>query len=113
MYDKLVRLMYDMQMLIQGLFCLATPIGLSVLASWLLVTYAAVGAWIYALLVVLGTFVGLFSMISFILKVSRQSAALARAAEEKEKQRRRARRAHRSEQESAPAPSDTKDGRAH
>ncbi len=109
MYGKFVRLLYDMQMLVQGLFCLASPIGLSVLGAWLLVTYASVGTWIYALLVVSGTFIGLYSMISFILKVSRQSAALERAAEEKEKQRRRARRLSQTSAKEAKDLSDTTD----
>jgi|GEM_PF-2959497 len=92
MYGKLVRVMYDLHMALQALFCLALPIALAVGGGFLLVTYAALGEWIYAVLIPLGVFSGLWSMIRFLLTCARQMRAMEAARERAAAERRRAKR---------------------
>ena len=67
MYRKLVSALYVLNIVSQAIFTLATPIALGALASYLLVKYASVPSWIWAVLVTLGALTGLYSMIKFIL----------------------------------------------
>ena len=92
MYNKMVRFLYGVQVLMQAIACLLTPIALGTLGAWLLVRYALVDTWIYAVLILVGTLIGLWSMIRFVLKVSAQLSAIDRASEQKERERRRAQR---------------------
>ena len=64
---KIVNAAYILNIVSQAFFNLAFPIGVGVLGSFLLVKYASVGSWIYALLVVLGAVIGFYSMIKFVL----------------------------------------------
>ncbi len=59
--------MYVLNIVFQAFLNLAVPIGLGVLISWLLTTYAAAPGWIYAPIVIFGVLVGFLSMIKFIL----------------------------------------------
>ncbi|MBO5101905.1 MAG: hypothetical protein J6C39_05170 [Clostridia bacterium] len=70
MYKGLVGALYVLNIVFQAFLTLLTPIGLGVLLSWLLVTYAGVGGWIYAVLVILGVISGLISMVKFVLTAS-------------------------------------------
>ncbi len=70
MYSRLVSAMYALNLLISALFCLLTPIGLLTAAAWLLNTRCGVGEYVYAILIPLGTAVGLISMIRFLLRSS-------------------------------------------
>ena len=63
-------------MAVQAIVSLASPIGIGILSAWLLDKYTEVGAWIYVVLIVLGVLLGLYSMVSFILKTSRAIEAL-------------------------------------
>ena len=85
MYGKLVRVLYDVHMVFQAIFCLLLPIGLAVGGAYLFVRYLSVGEWIYALLISLGVLAGLWSMVRFLLKTAAQVRALeaARAREKK------------------------------
>ncbi len=67
MYKNFISVMYILNILWQSLFSLAFPIFLGFGAAWLLVTYAGTPTWIYALLGVLGTLLGFYNMIKFIL----------------------------------------------
>lgn len=67
MYGKFVSAMYLLNIIFQSFFDLALPIGLSILASWLLVEKAGADGWIYAPLVIVGVAIGFTSMIRFIL----------------------------------------------
>ncbi len=89
MYSKLVRFVYGLQLFSQGLFCLLLPPAMGVGGAWLLVHYAQLGEWIYALLITLGALCGLWSMIRYILKVSVQVQAMDRADEERRRAERR------------------------
>ncbi|MCQ2413828.1 MAG: AtpZ/AtpI family protein [Clostridia bacterium] len=84
MKNKHILAVYQINMMIQAVFDLLCPIGLCTLAAWYFVTKrAAVGEWLYAVLILLGVFIGIWSMISFILKATAQIRAL--EAQEKEK----------------------------
>ena len=67
MYRKLINSMYVINILLQSLFNLATPILLMLGLSWLLVSKLSAPSWLYALLGVLGVLVGLVYMIKFII----------------------------------------------
>ena len=66
-YTGFFNALYVLNIAWQAIVSLAVPIGLGVLASYLLVRYAKVPDWIYAPLTVLGAFSGIYSMIKFIL----------------------------------------------
>ena len=70
MYKKLVSALYVLNIVSQAIFTLALPIGLGVLASYLLTKHAGAPSWIWALLIVLGAMSGLYSMIKFILSAT-------------------------------------------
>ena len=80
MYGKFVSAMYLLNIIFQSFFNLAAPIGLSILASWLLVEKAGADGWVYAPLVLVGVAIGFVSMIRFILSATR---ALDRLEEQK------------------------------
>jgi F0F1-type ATP synthase assembly protein I len=75
-YRKFVTPIYLLNMTVQALVSLASPIGIGIFSAWLLDKYTEVGPWIYVVLIVLGVLLGLYSMISFILKASRAIEAL-------------------------------------
>ncbi len=70
MYKKFINAFNLLNVLLQALYSLAFPIGVGALASFLLVKYAYAPKWIWAVLLVIGTFCGLFSMIKFILSAT-------------------------------------------
>lgn len=67
MYKGIVNALYLLNIIFQSFLNLLTPIGLGLLFSYLLTTYAGAPSWIWAVFTVFGVFVGLFSMIKFIL----------------------------------------------
>ena len=64
---KTVNALYVINIMTQAIFDLASPIGLGVLASWLLVRYADAPRYIYAILLPVGAILGLYNMIRFLL----------------------------------------------
>jgi TRAP-type C4-dicarboxylate transport system permease small subunit len=67
MHGKYITPIYLLNIIFQSFFDLAFPIGLAILASWLLVEKAAAPGWIYAPLTIAGVAIGFSSMIRFIL----------------------------------------------
>jgi hypothetical protein len=67
MYKGLVTALYLLNIIFQSFLNLLTPIGLGLLISYLLTAYAGAPSWIWAAFTVFGVFVGLFSMVKFIL----------------------------------------------
>jgi F0F1-type ATP synthase assembly protein I len=63
-------------MIIQSLVSLLSPIAILFVAAKLLNEKASVGPWIYVVLIMLGVFIGLYSMISFIIKTSKAIEAI-------------------------------------
>ncbi len=84
MYRKFVSAMYILNILLQSLFNLATPILLMLGLSWLLVSKCSAPAWIYAILGVFGVLVGFVSMIKFILSASASLERLEKEREERD-----------------------------
>lgn len=67
MYKRFVNALYVLNILFQSLYTLALPIGVGALVSYLLTEYTSCPKWIWAVLLMLGVFCGLFSMIKFLL----------------------------------------------
>lgn len=67
MYKKFISALYVINIVSQAIFTLLTPIALGIGLSWLLVRYASVPSWIYAVLITLGALIGFYSMIKFVL----------------------------------------------
>lgn len=67
MYKGVVNALYLLNIIFQSFLNLLTPIGVGLLLSYLLTSYAGAPSWIWAVLTVFGVFVGLISMIKFIL----------------------------------------------
>ena len=85
-----IRSMYLWNIVIQSIVSLLSPIAILVAVAWLLSERAGVGSWIYAVLILLGVFVGLVSMVRFLLGASRALDSLERehaAKEKKDKER--------------------------
>ena len=68
---KFIHIMHWVNIVFQSLFSLLFPVALGVGGAYLLVRYLSVGEWIYAVLILLGFFSGLVSMVRFILIASR------------------------------------------
>ena len=81
MYKRFVNSLYVLNILFQAIFTMLVPIGLGALIAYLLTAHAGVGGWIWALLLILGVFTGLYSMIKYILTAM---AALERLEKEQE-----------------------------
>ena len=75
-----------LNIIIQSFFNLLTPMGLSILVSWLLVEKAGLPVWIYAVLIILGVAVGFYSMVRFLISAL---AALERLEKEQEERKRK------------------------
>ena len=88
MYSKFVHAFYYFNIIVQSVFSLLCPVGLLTLLAWFLTSRGYVGEWIYAVLILFGIAIGLFSMFRFISDATAQVRALERAAEEKKKAKR-------------------------
>ena len=82
-YGKFVNAVYIVNVVIQGFFSLVFPMGLGLLAAWLLVDKAGAPVFLYPVLIVLGTLIGLYSMVRFILDTMTAVERLDRQREEK------------------------------
>ena len=84
-YKKIITPLYVINIAFQSLISLVSPIAIMFLISWLLVKYTAVGTWIYALLIMIGVFSGLYSMVSFILSATRALEAIEKSSLQEDK----------------------------
>ena len=85
LYTKFVHTLYYLSIIAQSVFSLLFPVGLLTWLSWLLTSKGYTGEWIYAVLILLGFAIGLFSMFRFITAATRQVRALEKEAEEKQR----------------------------
>lgn len=67
MYKRFVNSLYVLNILFQAIFTMLVPVGLGALGAYLLTTLAGVGGWIWAVLIILGVFTGIYSMIKYVL----------------------------------------------
>ena len=86
MYRKLVSALYVLNIVSQAIFTLLIPIGIGALVSFLLVKYASLPPWIWAIFITLGAMTGLYSMIKFILSATAGLERLEKEHNIKEKQ---------------------------
>lgn len=91
MHKKLFSALELLNIIFQAFYTLALPIGIGALISFLLTKFLNVPSWIWAVLLILGVFIGLYSMIKYILTATsgidrrdRQTQEMKREQEEKE-----------------------------
>ena len=89
LYSKFVHAFYYFNIIVQSVFSLLCPVGLLTLLAWFLTSRNYTGEWIYAVLILFGIAIGLFSMFRFITDATAQMRALEKAAKEKEKEKAR------------------------
>ena len=82
-YGKFVSGVYIINVVIQGFFSLVFPMALGAALAWLFVERVGAPTFLYPLLIVLGTLVGLFSMIRFIISTMQAVERIEKQAEEK------------------------------
>ena len=95
MHKKIFDALSLLNLIGQALYTLALPIALGAVISYLLCRFASAPGWIWAILLTLGTLMGLYSMVKFIIvyaggmdRLNKQRAE--DAAEKEEKERRQA-----------------------
>ena len=59
--------MYAMNIILQAFWSLLFPIGGGVLLGWLLVEKCGMASYLFVILILLGVFVGMISMIRFLI----------------------------------------------
>ena len=59
--------MYALNIILQAFWSLLFPIGAGVLVGWLLTEKCGMGNYVFVILILLGVFAGLISMIRFLL----------------------------------------------
>ena len=68
---KFIHFMHWTNIVFLAIFSLLFPVALCIGGAYLLVQYTPIGEWIYAVLILLGFFTGMISMIRFVLIASR------------------------------------------
>lgn len=87
MYKKIFNAFHVLNILFQALYTLALPIGIGALISFLLTKYAGAPGWVWAVLLVLGVFVGFYSMIRFILTAAKNLEKIEEGQKAREKEK--------------------------
>ena len=59
--------MYAFNIILQAFWSLLFPIGAGVLVGWLMTEKCGMGSYVFVILILLGVFVGIVSMIRFLL----------------------------------------------
>lgn len=91
-YGKFVSGVYIVNVIFQSFFSLVCPMALGALFAWLFVERAGGPAFLYPILIVLGTVIGLFSMVRFILTTMQAVERLEREAEERARNQKKSKR---------------------
>ena len=71
--------LYVLNIVAQAIFTLLTPPSLLFFIAWLLVSKLSLPEWIYAVAIILGIFIGLFSMVKFVLSATHNLERLEKA----------------------------------
>ena len=85
MYKKIVNSLYLINIIFQAFFSLLFPVGCALLLAWYMVEKRDMPSWLYVILIVLGVFIGLFSMVKFILSAMSAFERLEKEQKAKEK----------------------------
>lgn len=75
--------LYVVNIVFQSIFTLCMHIGIGLLLSWLLVEKFGLPSWLYALIILITVFSGIFSMIRFILSAMKALDNLEKSNKEK------------------------------
>ncbi|MBQ9071080.1 MAG: AtpZ/AtpI family protein [Clostridia bacterium] len=75
-YKKIITPLYIVNIVIQAFITLISPIVIMLILAYLAVKHLGIGSWIYVVLILLGVFSGLYSMVVFILTASRSLEAI-------------------------------------
>lgn len=75
--------LYVVNIVFQSIFTLCMHIGIGLLLSWLLVEKFGLPSWLYALIILITAFSGIFSMIRFILSAMKALDNLEKSNKEK------------------------------
>ena len=67
MHNKLFSFLYAINIVSQAIFSLLVPVGLMFAAAWLLVSRVGAPKFVYAFAIILGFFIGVYSMIRFVM----------------------------------------------
>ena len=73
---KLISPFYLVNIIIQSIVSLVSPMLIMLLFAWLTVTKLGAGPWVYVVFIMLGVFSGLYSMVAFIINASRALEAI-------------------------------------
>ena len=91
MHKKIISALELLNILFQSFYTLALPIGIGALISFLLTKFLSAPSYVWAIFLILGVFVGLYSMIKYILTATagidrrdRQTKQMEREQKEKE-----------------------------
>lgn len=91
MYKKIVNSLYLINIIFQAFFSLLFPVGCALLLAWYMVEKRDMPSWLYVILIILGVFIGLFSMVKFILVSMSAFERLEKEQQEKQKRQERKR----------------------
>ena len=64
---RFMNTMYAMNIILQAFWSLLFPIGIGVLLGWLLTEKCGMESYVFVILILLGVFTGLVSMIRFLI----------------------------------------------
>jgi F0F1-type ATP synthase assembly protein I len=84
MYKKFISAFQMLNILFQAIYCLAFPMGLGALISFLVTKFLGAPKWIWAILLSLGAFMGLYSMIKYTLAATKALENLDKNRDERE-----------------------------
>ena len=75
-YRRFITPLYVINITVQALVSLVSPILLMLLLAYLITKYTSAGGWVYVVFIMLGVFSGLYSMVVFILRAGRALEAI-------------------------------------
>jgi F0F1-type ATP synthase assembly protein I len=75
-YRRFITPLYVINITVQALVSLVSPILLMLLFAYLITKYTAAGGWVYVVFIMLGVFSGLYSMVVFIIRAGRALEAI-------------------------------------
>ena len=75
-YKRFITPLYVINIVIQAIISLLSPIAIMFLLAWLLDKYTEIGSFIYVVFILLGVFSGLYSMVLFVIRSGRALEAL-------------------------------------
>ena len=75
-YRKFITPLYVINIAVQSLISLVSPILIMLLLAYLITKHTVAGGWVYVVFIMLGVFSGLYSMVIFILRAGRALEAI-------------------------------------